>query len=119
MTPLVVAILVCGLAGYRLARAVAVDDISAPLREWLHDQAYEVGPDPAYPSAAPFIPSVMTDTRRPWSWLYGLADCPFCAGFWITLALYAFWVNVTGWPRAVVAALAATGVQAWLTRGDG
>lgn len=105
MTPLTLRVLVCGLAAFRLARAIAVDDIMLGFRAWLHEAAY--GPDPGDPVEAGVF----------WRWAYALFSCPFCVGFWISLALYAMWTQ-WGWARPGIAAVAVAGVAAQLAGFD-
>lgn len=105
-----VGVVVAALAGFRLARAVALDTISRTPREWIWRRAFLVtgwaGPD-----EAAWTPTVLS---RPWAWVYGLVSCPFCVGFWLTLGLYGLWTEAS-WARWPLLALAATGVQAALT----
>lgn len=99
-------VLVVGLASYRLARAIAVDSITDPIRLWLYDRAWPGGPIAAHEPG-----------DRPWAWLFALASCPFCVGFWISLVLYACWVNV-GWSRVLIAAVAVAGIQSLCSTAD-
>lgn len=102
MTVLLLRVAVVGLAAYRLARAVALDSITEPLRMRVYTAAY--GDEPVSDSTTP---------HRPASWLYGLLSCPYCCGFWIALGLYAGWVNL-GWSRPLIVAVAAAGFAALL-----
>lgn len=110
------AVLVVGIAAYRLARAVSVDTISEPLRSWVFWRGHDdrvVTEGAVVPTPEPVV------TSRPWAWAYGLVSCPFCSSWWLALAFYALWVH-DGWDRRqVVAAIAAAGVAALCTSLDG
>lgn len=97
-------LLVCGLAAYRLARALSIDTISEPFRSWVFWQGHAEDAD-------------TTVTSRPWAWFYGLVSCPFCCSFWIALALYAAWIN-WGWSRPFIGGVAVAGVAAQLVGFD-
>lgn len=92
-------VLIVGLAAYRLARAVSVDTITDPARAWLYEAAY--GPDGE------------AEGGWGWRWIYGLLSCGYCCGFWISLGLYALWVNAGG-SRPFVAAVAVAGAASIL-----
>ena len=76
-------------AAYRAARAVALDDISLPLRERLYEFAY----DDEHPVIDEFDRTLTRPgVRAPWrTWLYQLFTCPLCIGFWISAAFYSAW----------------------------
>lgn len=58
-----------GLASARLARALSIDEVSAPLR----DRVKEAGDAPGAPA---------------WQrWAARLIGCPICTGWWISLAV--------------------------------
>jgi len=72
MTALTFAIL--SLAAYRAARAVSLDSITEPVRDWFDD-------------------------RAGWSWLDAkaaeLVSCGWCSGFWLSGFTYFVWLLVT------------------------
>lgn len=112
MTVLLLRVLVVALAAYRLARALSIDSISAPLRDWLWVGVY--GEDADF----------TTDDGEPepvggvfWRLSYALASCIYCAGWWIALGLYALWVNWSP-SRPFIAAVAAAGAVAVLASFD-
>lgn len=107
MIVLTLRVLVVGLAAYRLARAVANDSITEPFRDWLYVGAYGDDPQPGDEPVGGIF----------WRWAYALVSCPFCIGFWISLALYALWVNA-GWTRPFIGAVAVAGVAALLAGYD-
>lgn len=112
MSALLIRSALAGLVAYRLARAVAVDTISEPARDWIYCRAYKVyrpKPGTAEPHA---------ELRsRPWSWAYGLASCPFCCSWWLALAVFVAWVGEWSM-NCAVGAVAAAGVASVLTFAD-
>lgn len=77
---ILVEVVVVGLVAYRLWRLLAVDDLTEPVRLWLHDHA----------------PRVL----KPWT-------CQWCAGFHCTLVvgLVAYFAGLTdGTPWLVIPA---------------
>lgn len=96
----------CGLAAYRLARVIALDSITEPFRAWLYRHAY------------PGARSGVRDTRRPWSWLYGLLSCCYCCGLWISVLTYAAWTECPSWSHWPITAAAVAGAQATFTHFD-
>lgn len=70
MINLLALVVIVAFAGYRLARAVAVDEITSPFRRLLYRRAYESLPP-----------------RRSRVFLSDLFSCPLCIGFWMTLVL--------------------------------
>lgn len=103
-----IALVVVGLASYRLTRVIVSDTITASFRVWLWRHAYDDG---GYDS----LTERNVTTRRSWAWekLYQLFTCPFCTGWWISLAFYWAWMFADWrWTHHAIAALAATGIQA-------
>jgi hypothetical protein len=77
---------VLAFAAYRMARAVALDDITLPFRERLYAFAWD--DEEAEVVDGNYVPKA----RAPWrTWLWSLFTCPLCIGFWISCALYACW----------------------------
>lgn len=103
------ALLVVGLAGYRLTRVVTSDTISDPFRAWVYAHAYAAsGYDSRTDSEQARV------RHRGWHWFYMLVSCPFCLGFWVTLGVWSAWKWGPDWCRSAVAAIAAVGVQAFI-----
>jgi len=109
--PTFLALLVVGLAGYRLTRVVTSDSISDPFRAWLWDRAYThagMTYDFQHDTQAPAVRS------KAWRWVYDLLSCPYCLGFWLTLAVWWGYTFGPEWVERGVEALAAVGVQAFI-----
>jgi hypothetical protein len=123
VTP-ILAVLIVALAGHRVARAIAHDDISEPFRTWVSGKAYrwpdrDPWPDGARDEQDAVLagwapPGEAVRRSRVWSWVYGLVSCPHCCGFWISIGLWALWVNV-GDLRVWVMGVAVAGAQSVLT----
>lgn len=91
MTELLALVAIAGLATYRLARAVAVDTITEPLRQ----RVYGLG--------------------RPR--LSELVSCQHCVGFWLALlptGLLLAAAGWPGWPEALAAWWGAAGVGSFM-----
>lgn len=90
-------LIVVGIATYRIARAIAVDDITRPMRE-----------------------KIAYGTRTP-SRLAELVLCPICVGFWVGMTLglgYGYWLTDWSWPHVWLVALAAVGLGCFLSVAD-
>lgn len=99
---LLVLTLVVALAGYRLARAVSVDDITKPIRDLLYRWTYGTGKPP----------------KNYRQFLFDLVTCPICTGWWITITLgLVTSMSLTDAPAVqhLLLAVAAAGGQCWLT----
>lgn len=113
--------LVVALAAYRITRVIVDDTITASWRTWLWRHAYVVG---GYDAATDRNVAVRRDgggTLAGWAWVkaYQLFTCPFCTGWWVTIAFYVAWF---GWPssaRDVVRLAAAIGMQAFVSSRPG
>lgn len=81
--------LVIGLAAFRLYRIAGVDSITEPFHGRLNASRNRVG-----------------------QWFSELVSCPWCIGFWASVALSAFgwWAGLYTWQEAVPIALAASTV---------
>lgn len=98
---LLIITLVVALAGYRLARAVSVDDITKPIRDLLYRWTYGELPPKRYRV-----------------FLLDLIGCPVCSGWWITITLgLVASAQLTDAPliQHLLLAVAAAGGQCWLT----
>lgn len=97
---ILIVLLLASLIGFRLGRAVAMDDVGRPLRDWT------VRVKAGKPRS------------RPRRWLVGLFKCPHCIGFWFTLGA-SFIVSAVmldvDWPVDIIIALAASGAQSLFT----
>ena len=89
-----VGLVVVGLAAARLWRLVARDTVADPFRVWLVDR---------FP--------------RVFDWL----DCPWCSGFWMTVAVWAVYIQntVSEWVVVVFAAAQVSGMVSRMSDGDG
>lgn len=103
------------LAAYRITRVIVSDTITQSFRAWIWRRAYQ--PD-GYDSRT----DRETIGRRPgmvgWAWekAFQLVDCPFCTGWHVTLAFYWAWHYWhAAWVRPVLSALAAVGMQAFVS----
>jgi hypothetical protein len=86
-TPNAIELVILVLAAYRLFRFASVDGITATLREWVTGYRDPREEDPA------------RKTRRRPEWLADLVACPWCAGWWVSLALTLAW---WAWPTAAI-----------------
>lgn len=118
-------IIVCALAAHRAARGITTDTITDRPRAWLYDHAFrhpvlvdeggmpwnpdEVEAGIIAPPEERVAPPAQTISRF-WAYAYGLASCPHCCGFWISIALWALWWNVDDL-RVWIAAGAVAGLQ--------
>lgn len=85
-------VVVIALAAARVARAISVDEISAPLRARLEQAASQ-------------------DGRRAARVLADLVRCPVCTGWWVSLGVSALWPGTYRFRRA----LSVAGVQVLIT----
>lgn len=65
---------VLAIAAYRAARALSLDSITEPLRDWFDDRA---------------------GRSRWWEKSAELISCGFCSGFWLSGITYAVWLSAT------------------------
>lgn len=108
------------LATARITRIVTEDTITKPIRDRIHKKARPVTAQPddqpvtAQPAARPpgrpaGRPDSDNEEPRPaprvWRYLSKLVICPWCSGFWISLALtlayFRMWLGV--WPTVNLA----------------
>lgn len=112
MIPSATTFAILALAAYRLTRLVGWDDfpLAARLRAWAIGErwiaatleapagtddlirAYALDPDTSLPGKTP--PSEVADVRPAYDrpTLAHLVHCPFCIGWWISLATWVAWV---------------------------
>lgn len=87
-------------AACRVTRFVTEDTLTQPIRDWIHMKAQ---PRHAHPAGR-------AGGRAPrfWRYLSKLVTCPWCAGFWISLALtlayFRCWLG--HWPNTPASAFA-------------
>jgi hypothetical protein len=93
---ILIVIVIAALIGFRLARAIAMDDVGRPIRDWT---VKFKGRKPR---------------SRPRTWLVGLMQCPHCIGVYVTivvgLAVSAILLDVD-WIVDLIIAAAAVGAQ--------
>lgn len=95
---MIVLALLPALAGYRLARALAVDDVGSPIRVYVYGKA-------------------SSTQRKPWIVAWKLVTCPWCCGFWISAFIavaLCLAVGNPGWVETITIACAAGGAQSIL-----
>jgi len=83
------AFVLLSLAAYRVWRLCAVDDITAPVRDRLTGRVYA--------------------SEQPGRYRLGLdkfVGCPWCAGFWVAVAVWAVWSWQPHWTLAAAAPFA-------------
>lgn len=137
MTQTLAAIVIVALAAYRLAAVIALDTISEPFRVWVYEQGHNALPEFVLEDVAEEAPGEISasvlDAYRPqtfevqgvleerkrgvyasgWHWLYGLISCPFCCGWWLSLAgWWAYTGQFLSSRQWAVQAIAVAGVQA-------
>lgn len=106
MPPLAV-IVVIGLASLRLTLLITTDSITAPLRDWLYDFAWDeermVTQRDGFVEPTP---------RAPWrTYVHELFTCPWCMGLWMSVIVYVLWDHGGSVGRTAVAVAAVAGLQ--------
>lgn len=98
MGELVLAALLIGVAGFRVWRLAARDQITEPLR----------------------APIIQRSDRRGWAWVLDWLTCPWCSGAWITGGITVICGQVYGWlpMEAGLVWLASSAVCGFLGRED-
>ena len=110
------------LATCRVTRLVTEDTISKPFRDWLHMKAQPRHARPpgraggraagkrmyGYQPPDPDAPQPLRPAPRLWRYASKLVTCPWCAGFWVSLALttayFRLWLGL--WPSTAPHAFA-------------
>lgn len=105
------ALVTVSLAAYRVTRVVVADSISDPFRAWVWNRAYTA--NGGWDSLKD-APSVVVRSRA-WRWAYDGLSCSFCVGWWVTLCLWWGYMFGPEWFERCVEALAAVGVQAFVS----
>lgn len=119
MNPVLI-VLICALAAHRVARAIALDGITDPARDWIYQRAFTTPVRDPFPAGTfdeddarreGWLPPPPAARRsRPWAWLYGLVSCPHCVGFWLSLGAWWWWEHRVG-SHPWIAAVAVAGAQ--------
>lgn len=102
------AIVILGLACFRLTHLVVADTITAPLRAFLVNEVYE-------PDAAGRFVHLQHPKPPAWRGYLGtLIGCTWCTGIWAAVGLVAVWQHVPafGKPLAWILAVAGLGIIA-------
>lgn len=100
----IIPLVVIAIASYRLTRFLVIDTLIASTRNKFHavliNKAQKQG-----------------KLARIWEKLYDLTSCTWCAGFWISLALYwAYtWTSPSNWDqKSIITIFAIAGIQGML-----
>lgn len=101
-------LLVDSLATFRLAMLVAKDSITAPAREWLRSQGWEVDVHSGLPMKRRGIGSAISRTTHEW------AACPWCNSPWCAAGIVILQANTSWaiWVIYILALSAITGILA-------
>lgn len=100
----IIPIVILALASYRLTRFLVIDTLITGIRNKFH---------------AVLINKAQKDgkLKRVWEKLYDLTSCTWCAGFWVSVALYwAYtWTSPAYWDqKSIIAIFAIAGIQGFL-----
>lgn len=107
--PSLAIVVVLALATFRLARLIAADTITAPLRDRLTRWAWTIETDDETGLAIDAKP------RAPWrTWVYELLTCQQCLGVWVGVAVYCAWRWGGDVALAILTVAALVGLQAFL-----
>jgi uncharacterized protein (DUF2062 family) len=113
------AYVIVALATYRLARVIALDNLTATLRGRLFNFAWDTDEveETVIDGEVAFVPTARAAWR---TYLYELLTCPVCAGVWVAAGVYSAW---RWWDteavHAVIVVAAVAGLQCFLaTRAD-
>ena len=101
---LLLAVVLCALAGYRISRFIAQDTLTDNARTRIYEKS--------------FSPELVHPTNKGWAFIYGLVSCPHCVGVWITglvFLVYALAVDlhISVWAQ-LIGAGAAMGIQSYM-----
>lgn len=117
MSDLLLGVIVVALAAHRLARLVAVDDLTLRPRAWVSIRAY-AWPDVPHDSWEDIEAGIVEERTAAgpikrsqfWGWVDGLVTCPHCCGFWFAVSGWWLWWNHPD-ARVWVAAVGVAGLQ--------
>lgn len=98
------------LAAYRLTRLVGWDVITRPLREPMTGRKEKGGGKDARDSSR--------GTKRPWyrPHLDDFIHCPFCAGFWVCVAVWGLWLWQPHWTLVLSVPWALSAIAGLVTK---
>ena len=99
MIPAPYALLLLGLAAYRLTRLIGWDTITEPIRVKLTGYSDNGTHAIHWDAAANAGSGTWAHSPRDRKKLAEFIHCPWCQGFWTTIALWAAWY---AWPHAVL-----------------
>ncbi len=114
-TPWVAFVLALGV--YRIARFLGWDDFPpiVRVRDWVTGaRVITTGTHAARTGLSADVVTHDIEYRR--VWLMQLLSCPYCIGFWISLATYIAWVFEPKWTLYIVAAPALSATVGIMTR---
>ncbi|MEU9805441.1 DUF1360 domain-containing protein [Mycobacterium sp. NPDC050853] len=88
------------LAVMRLVRLINYDTILDPLRLWIAHRANtaRIASDEAQTAGHPITARAHSRRMGRWNVLADFLGCPWCVGFWLSLAAAVVPVHVIGWP---------------------
>lgn len=88
------------LAVMRIVRLVNYDTILDPLRLWIAHRSNTalIAADEAHASSKPITAQAHSRRVARWNLLADFLGCPWCVGFWLSLAVAVVPVHVIGWP---------------------
>ena len=96
------------LAVMRLVRLVNYDTVLDPLRLLIARRAStaRIASDEAYAAGQPIAGAAHSRRRARWNTLAYFLECPWCVGFWLSLATAVVPVLIIGWPWWAVVGVA-------------
>jgi hypothetical protein len=95
MVPSPFVTVVFAFAVYRLTRLLGWDEfpLAVKIRSWVIGEEWMTGTKPELPGKTPSsaLAEVRPGYRRPK--IAHLVHCPFCLGWWVSLAVYGVWLE--------------------------
>jgi hypothetical protein len=107
------------LAAYRLTRLGGWDEfpLAVKVRAWVTGEEWVAGdPETTLPGKTP--ESALEELRPAYrrQTIAHLIHCPFCLGWWVSLACYVAWLAAGEWALVVLAPFAISGVVGLLAK---